>query len=83
MVPVISRFRSIERQGYLDITLDADEGPYATKDHRMRFEALPLDGGQTFVHVSYAYSDSVAHRIATKIYFATLGRGKVSIGFHK
>jgi uncharacterized protein YeaO (DUF488 family) len=27
--------------------------------------------------VSYAYSDSVALRLATKIYFATLGRNKV------
>jgi hypothetical protein len=77
MVPVISRFRCVEHQGYQDIMLNADEGPYATKDHRMRFEALPLDGGRTFVHVSYAYRDSAALRLATKIYFATLGRGKV------
>jgi hypothetical protein len=43
----------------------------------MRFEALPLDGGRTFVHVSYTYSDSVALRLAEKVYFATLGWGKV------
>jgi hypothetical protein len=43
----------------------------------MRFEALPLDPGRTFVHVSYAYSDSAALRLAGKVYFATLGRGKV------
>jgi len=43
----------------------------------MRFEALPLEGGRTFVHVSYAYSDSVALRLVQKLYFATLGRGKV------
>ena len=50
---------------------------FGTKDHRMRFEALFLDGGRTFVHVSYSYSDSVALRLAGKAYFATLGRGKV------
>ena len=74
---VLYHYRKVDRQqGYLDITLDADEGPFGTRDHRMRFEALPLDRGRTFVHVSYAYSDSVALRLAEKVYFATLGRGK-------
>jgi hypothetical protein len=67
----------VQQQEYLDITLNADAGPYGTRDHRMRFEALPLDGGKTFVHVSYAYSDSVALRLAAKIYFATLARSMV------
>jgi len=66
-----------QQQGYLDIMLNADSGPYVTKDHRMRFEALPLDGGRTFVHVSYAYSDSIVLRLAAKVYFATLARDKV------
>jgi hypothetical protein len=75
---VIYHYRNVEqRQGYLDILLNADEGPFGTRDHRMRFEALPLEGGRTFVHVSYAYSDTVALRLAEKIYFATLGWGKV------
>ena len=75
---VIYRYRKVDQQqGYLDIILDADEGPFGTKDHRMRFEALPLEGGRTFVHVSYEYSDTVALRLAGKVYFATLGLGKV------
>jgi len=75
---VLYRSRNVNhQQGYLDIMLSADEGPFGTKDHRMRFEALPLDGSRTFVHVSYAYSDSVALRLAAKVYFATFGRGKV------
>jgi hypothetical protein len=56
--------------------LDADIGPFGTKDHRMRFEAMSLDGRKTFVHVSYSYRDSVALRLAAKAYFATLGRDK-------
>ena len=65
---VIYRYRTVEQQkGYLDIILNADEGPFGTKDHRMRFEALPIDGGRTFVHVSYAFSDSVALRLAEKV----------------
>lgn len=66
-----------QQQGYLNIILNADEGPFGTKNHRMRLEALPLDRGRTFVHVSYAYSDSTALRLVAKIYFATLARSKV------
>lgn len=66
-----------QQQGYLNIILNADAGPFGTKDHRMRLEAVPLNGGRTFVHVSYAYSDSTALRLAATIYFATLARSKV------
>ena len=75
---VIYHYRNVDQQeGYLDIILSADAGPFGTKDHRMRFEALSLEGGRTFVHVSYAYSDSVALRLVEKAYFATFGWGKV------
>jgi hypothetical protein len=75
---VMFRYRNVDQhQGHLDINLRTDAGPFGTKDHRMRFEALPLDGSRTFVHVSYAYSDSVALRLAAKVYFATYGRDKV------
>ncbi|HIJ88624.1 MAG TPA: hypothetical protein HPP97_13255 [Desulfuromonadales bacterium] len=67
----------VQQRGYLDILLTADTGPFGTEDHTMRFEALPLEGGKTFVHVNYAYNDSVALRLAEKAYFATLGRSKV------
>lgn len=76
---VIYHYRTVEQQpGYLDVLLNADEGPYGTKDHRMRFEAVPLEGGKkTFVHVSYAYSGSASLRLAETLYFATLGWGKM------
>jgi hypothetical protein len=75
---VIYYYRNVvQRQGYLDIMLSADTGPLGTKDHKLRFEALPLDGGRTFVHVRYAYRDTVTLRLAANSYFATLGRGKV------
>lgn len=76
--PVTYHYRVVnQQQGYLDIGLSADAGPFGTKDHNMRFEALPLGRNRTYVHVSYAYSDSLALRLATKMYFATLGLGKV------
>jgi ribosome-associated toxin RatA of RatAB toxin-antitoxin module len=75
---VVYNYRKVvQQQRYMDINLNAEEGPFGTKDHRMRFEALPLDGGKTFVHVHYEYNNSVALRVAEKIYFATLGLGKV------
>jgi hypothetical protein len=75
---VIYHYRSVARQkGYLDVSLAADEGPFGTENHVMRFEALPIEGGKTFVHVSYEYSDSVALRLAARVYFATIGRDKV------
>ena len=42
---LVYRYRNIDQQQrYLNIILNADEGPFGTKDHRMRFEALSLDG---------------------------------------
>lgn len=75
---VVYHYRNVEQQqGYLDITFNADAGPFSTKDHKMRLEALQLDEERTFVHVSYEYSDSALLRFAEKIYFLTLGRSKV------
>ena len=75
---VIYHFSNVIQQPeYLDILLRADSGPFGTEDHRMRFEALPLDRGKTFVHVSYEYRDSLALRLAGKAYFSTFGRDKV------
>ena len=77
MRQVMYHYRNLDQQkGYMDVSLSAETGPYGTKNHIMRFEALPLDGGRTFVHVSYVYSDSAALRLAGKVYFATLGMGK-------
>lgn len=76
--PVVYHYRNVvQKKGYLDISLTAGEGPFGTRDHSMRFEALPLKGSKTFVHVSYEYSDSLALRLAGKAYFATVGRSKV------
>jgi hypothetical protein len=75
---VTCRCRKVnEGPGYLDIVLEADEGPFGTKNHRMRFEALALDGGRTLTHVSYSYSYGRSLHFAEKLYFTTLGRQKV------
>lgn len=75
---VLYQFRNpVRRQGYLDIILSARDGLFGSKDHQIRFEALPLDEKKTFVRVGYAYTDSVGLRLAEKGYFATVGSGKV------
>jgi len=75
---VIYRYRYEDQlQGHMEITLNAATGPFGTKDHKMRFEVLPLDGEKTFVRVSYGYRDSGALRLVTKIYFATIARDMV------
>jgi hypothetical protein len=75
---VIYHYRNVaQQQGYVDIVLSADKGPFGTKNHKMLFEAMPLDRGRTFVHVSYAHRAGALLRLAEKGYFATLGRGKV------
>lgn len=75
---VIYHFRDLERgPGYLDLALTAAVGPLGTKDHQLKFEALPLDGAKTFVHVTYAYKNSAFLSLAEKVYFSTRGRDKV------
>jgi hypothetical protein len=75
--PFVYEYRNVEqRQEYVDVVLTAPEGPFGTKDHKMRFEAIPIDRGRTFVHVSYAYSHGFSVRLAEKVYFATLGSGR-------
>lgn len=61
---------------YMSFSLIAEKGPFGTKDHTMRVEALPLDSVRTFVHIFYSYT-SPAFRLFEKLYFATLGRDMV------
>jgi hypothetical protein len=62
---------------YLQVRLHADEGPLSTRDYHIMLEAVPLDTGQTFIHLSYSYAYGVVGRLAMQVYLATLGRGKV------
>jgi hypothetical protein len=37
---------------YLQVNLNADAGPLSTRNYRIMIEAVPLEGGQTFIHLS-------------------------------
>jgi hypothetical protein len=62
---------------YLEIRLDAKEGPMGTSDYRILLEAVPVPGGKTFLHLAYSYSYGFSARLATQIYLATRGNGKI------
>ncbi|MDO9049884.1 MAG: hypothetical protein Q7U70_00140 [Methylotenera sp.] len=62
---------------YFALELNAENGPLSTRDYRIWVEAIPVKGGRTFLHVTYAYSFGLTGRLAMKGYLATIGRGKV------
>lgn len=62
---------------YLQVLLHANTGPMGSRNYRIELEAVPLPGGRTFLHLSYAYEYGFAVRLAMKGYLATLGSGKV------
>jgi hypothetical protein len=65
------------RPDYLSVQMDAGEGPYDTRDYRLMAEAVPLDGGRTFLHMGYGFSYGGASDFAMTMYLNTVGRDKV------
>lgn len=62
---------------YLQLRLNADEGPFGTKNYRIQLQAVPVDARRSFIHMSYSYGYGFAARAAMKAYLATIGREKV------
>ena len=62
---------------YLAVDMDAERGPYDTRDYRLYVEAVPLDGRRTFLHLGYALAYGGASQFALNLYLATVGRDKV------
>ena len=63
--------------GYLQVRLNADQGPLSTRNYRIVLEAVPVDGGRTFLHLSYSYGFGAAGRLAMQVYLGTAGSSKV------
>jgi hypothetical protein len=63
--------------GYMQTRLLAPQGPISTKDYRIDVEAIPIEGGKTFLHMSYSYGFGGAGRFAMQAYLATAGASKV------
>ena len=62
---------------YLGIQLDAKKGPLSTRNYRILLQAVPVENGQTFLHLTYSYDYGLLGRLAMRVYLATLGSDKV------
>ena len=65
------------RSQYVGIALEAADGPMDTTDYRIFVEAIALDDGKTFLHLSYSYANGLLARLAMRAYLATVGSGKL------
>jgi hypothetical protein len=68
--------RSASGPDYLETRLSAGQGPFGTRDYRIVAEAIPLDSGHTFMHLSYAYGYGGTGKFAMQAYLATAGANK-------
>ena len=62
---------------YFEVALDAKQGPLGTSGYRIVLQAVALDAGKTFLHLSYGYNMNFSARMATQVYLGTVGRGKI------
>jgi hypothetical protein len=62
---------------YFAMQLHAQSGPLSTSNYRILVEAVPVEGGRTFMHFTYSYSYGLPGRLAMQAYLGTAGRGKV------
>lgn len=62
---------------FLQVRLDAKDGPLGTSRYRISLEVVALDARRSFLHLSYAYAYGWAASVAAQSYLATLGRDKV------
>ncbi len=66
-----------EAPDYLRVLLKADQGPFGTSNYRITLEAVSLEGGRTFIHLSYSYAASLLAKTALWVYLSTFGSEKV------
>lgn len=62
---------------YFESRLSAAEGPVGTRDYRIVVSAVPIEGGRTFMHLSYSYTYGLAGKIAMQAYLSTAGADKI------
>ena len=67
----------VDTPDYLQVMLNAEQGPLGTSNYRVKLEAVKLDSQRNFLHFSYSYDYGIAARMAMQSYLATIGRNKV------
>lgn len=66
-----------EAPDYLRVLLNADSGPFGTSNYRIMLEAVSLESGRTFIHLSYSYAAGLLAKTALQVYLSTFGSDKV------
>jgi hypothetical protein len=62
---------------YFESRLNAPSGPLGTRDYRITVAAIPVEGGKTFMHLSYSYGFGGTGKLAMQAYLSTAGANKV------
>jgi hypothetical protein len=62
---------------YLQVRLGAEQGPLGTRNYRIVLEAVPVENGRTFIHLSYSYGFGTMGRLAMQAFLGTTGKDKV------
>ena len=76
--PVAFSYRvAAQTAEYLQVQLGAEQGPLGTRNYRIVLEAVPVEKGRTFIHLSYSYGYGTMGRVAMQLYLGTTGRDKV------
>jgi hypothetical protein len=76
--PLAFSYRVAEAKAtYLEIRLDAEEGPLSTRNYHIELQAVPVGNARSFLHFTYSYEYGLAGRLAMKAYLATIGSDKV------
>lgn len=68
---------AVRTADYLQVNLEANEGPLGTHDLRIVVAAMPADDGKTFIRLSYSYAYGAVARVAMQAYLRTIGHDKV------
>ena len=66
---------SLEKD-YIRVVLQAEEGPYGTRDYNITVQAMPIGESATLIQVHSAYTTSLWSRMGTGLYLATLASDK-------
>jgi hypothetical protein len=63
--------------GYVEIMLNAKDGPLGTSDYLILLELVALPNAKTFLHLTYSYTVNFSGRLAMQTYLGTIGSDKV------
>ncbi|UYG07254.1 hypothetical protein [Halomonas sp. M4R1S46] len=62
---------------YLSLELSGDQGPYGTRDFRLKLQAMPDGEAASLVHLRYSLAYGTPARLALWAYFNSVGRDRV------